>query len=52
MGQHEDLINWIKDVPLKQLVADCTNDDPDLRPSASLITEMISKMIKGECYHV
>ena len=35
---------------MKQLVEDCTNDNPEVRPSASLVTEMIGNMIKGECY--
>ena len=49
IGQDENLINHIKDASLKQLVIGCTNDNPDHRPSASLITEMIGNMIKGEC---
>ena len=50
IGQHEHLINKIEDAQLKQLVTDCTNDDPDLRPPASLISEMIGNLIKGEFY--
>ena len=42
-------LNLITDTSLKQLVTDCINDNPDFRPSASLITEMIGNMIKGEC---
>ena len=48
IGQYEDFINQIEDKSLKQLVTDCMNDSPDLRPSASLISEMIANMIKGE----
>lgn len=48
IGQHENLINRIKDAPLKQLVTDCTNGNPDLRPSSSLVTKMIGNMIKGK----
>ena len=50
MDQHKYLINRIKNTSVKQLVEDCTNDNPELRPSASLITEVIGTMIKGECY--
>ena len=49
IGQHEYLMNQITDASLKQLVMDCVNDNPDLRPSASLISEMIGNLIKGEC---
>ena len=45
---HEYLINRIKDTSLKQLVMDCVNNDPGLRPSASLICEVIANLIKGE----
>ena len=41
-------INMIKDTSLKQLVTDCTNNNPDLRPSASHISKIISKKIEGE----
>ena len=48
VGQYEHFINQIENASLKQLVMNCMNDNPDLRPSASLITEMIGNMIKGE----
>ena len=50
LGQYEDYINIkrIKDISLKRLVMDCTNDNPDLRPSSSLIGEIITNMIKGK----
>ena len=48
--KHKYLMNWIKNTSLKQLVEDCTNNNPELRPSASLITEVIGDVIKGECY--
>ena len=48
VGQYEYFINQIEHVSLKQLVKDCTNDDPDLRPSASLSNGLIANMIKGE----
>jgi len=35
-------------VLLKQLITDCMNDNPSLRPSASQISEIITDMIKGE----
>ena len=47
-GQYEYYINQIENASLKQLVMNCMNDNPDLRPSASLITEMIGNMIKGK----
>ena len=45
---HKYLINRIKDRSLKQLMMDCVNSDPDLRPSASLISKVIANLIKGE----
>ena len=48
MVDHENLINRIKDTSLKQLVMDCVNSDPGLRPSASLISGVIANLIKGE----
>ena len=48
IGKFEYYKNRIKDAPLKQLVTDCTKDNPDLCPSASLITEIITNMIKGK----
>ena len=50
IGQCDYFINQIEDTSLKQLVMDCMNDNGDLRPSASLINEIIGNMIKGECY--
>ena len=49
-GQYElkYYINRITDTSLKQLVMDCTNDNPDHRPSASLINEIITNMIKSK----
>ena len=47
--EHEYLINRIKDTSLKQLVMNCVNEDPGLRPSASLISGVIANLIKGEC---
>ena len=41
-------INMIEDASLKQLILDCMNDNPDLRPSALLITKIVNDMIKGE----
>ena len=41
-------LNLITDTSLKQLVTDCMNDNPDLRPSASLISENIANMTRGE----
>ena len=38
----------IKDTQLKHLVMDCVNTGPDLYPSASLISEVIANLIKGE----
>ena len=48
VGQYEYYINLVEDVSLKQLVKDCMNDNPGLRPSASLIKGLIVNMIKGE----
>ena len=44
------VINMIEDTSLKQLVLNCMNDNPDLRPSALQIIEIITDMIKGEFY--
>jgi len=35
-------------VSLKQLVTDCMNDNPNLRPSASQISEIITNIIRGK----
>ena len=48
VSQYAYYMNQIENTSLKQLVIECMNDNPDLRPSASLITEMIGNMIKGE----
>ena len=48
IGQYEYYINGIKDASLKQLVKDCVNENPDLRPSASMIDKIIANIIKGE----
>ena len=48
LSYREYLINRIKDTSLKQLVMDCVNEDPGLRPSASLISGVIANLIKGE----
>ena len=46
--QYAHGINMIEDASLKQLILDCMNDNPDLRPSALLITKIVNDMIKGE----
>ena len=47
-GRYEYFINMIEDASLSQLVTDCINNDMDLRPSASHISKIIAKKIKGE----
>ena len=53
-GQYKRFINKIKDRSLKQLVTDCMDDNPDHRPSISLISEIISNTIESKyvCYLV
>ena len=46
--EYKYYIDCIEDTSLKQLVTECVNVNPDLRPSALLISEMIAKLIKGE----
>ena len=41
-------INFMQDASLKQLVTECVNDNPDLRPSALLISKRIGDLIEGE----
>ena len=48
IGKLENYKNRIKDAPLKQLVTDCTNDNPHHCPSASLVTKIITNVIKGK----
>ena len=48
IGQYEHFINQIEHAQLKQLVNDCMNDNPDLRPSASMVNKIAANMIKGE----
>ena len=40
-------INFVQDTSLKQLVTECVNDNPDLRPSALLISKRIGNLIEG-----
>ena len=47
-SQYAYVINAIEDTSLKQLVLDCMNDNPDLRPSALVISKIITDMIKSE----
>ena len=41
-------INFVQDTSLKQLVTWCVNDNPNLCPSALLISNRISDLIEGE----
>ena len=46
--QYEHCIKLIKDQTLKELMINCINSNPSLRPSALLISEIIANKIKGE----
>ena len=41
-------LNQIKESSLKQLVISCTNNDPNRRPSASQMNDMMKAIIKGK----
>ena len=52
IGQHEYFLNLIKNASMRQLVIDCLNVHPNLRPPASLIGNTIENVMKGRLYCV
>ena len=52
IGQREYFINLIKNTSMRQLIIDCLNINPNLRPPASLISSIIESVMKGKLYCV